>query len=266
MTIVTVLSLFDGISCGQLALNKAGISYKEYYASEIDKSTIQITQKNFPKTIQLGDVNTIDINQLSKIDLLMGGTCCQPFSFAGKQLNFNDQRGKLFFKYCEILGRTNPKYFLLENVPMKKQYENIITNTLGVEPLKINSSLVSGQNRNRLYWTNIPVKELPKDKNILLKDVIKQDYDGIWVFPRGVNKGGLKNYKNKSPTITCSSWQYNFLIQHNNIKRRFTIEEAEELQTIPKNYTSGISESKRFKAVGNAWTVDIVAHILSFIS
>ena len=151
-----VLSLFDGMSCGQLALQRAGFKVDIYLASEIDKYGKQVTRKNFPRTIQLGDVCDIKGENLPPIDILLGGSPCQGFSFAGKQLNFEDPRSALFFEYVRILKETKPKYFLLENVRMKKEYQNIISEHLGVEPVMINSALVSAQNRVRLYWTNIP--------------------------------------------------------------------------------------------------------------
>ena len=152
---MNVLSLFDGMSCGQIALNKADINIDNYYASEIDEYAIKVTQKNYPNTIQLGSVVDVKGTDLPKIDLLIGGSPCQGFSFAGKQLNFEDERSKLFFEYVRILKETKPKYFLLENVRMKKEYQDVISSALGVEPILINSNLVSAQERKRLYWTNI---------------------------------------------------------------------------------------------------------------
>ena len=168
-----VLSLFDGMSCGQIALNRAGISYGKYYASEIDKHAIKVTQHNYPNTIQLGSVTDIKCTDLPKIDLLIGGSPCQGFSFAGKGLNFDDPRSKLFFEFVRLLEETKPKYFLLENVKMKQEFQDIISKQLGVKPILINSSLVSAQNRERLYWTNIPIQGLPNDKGLFLKDVIE---------------------------------------------------------------------------------------------
>lgn len=169
---MNVLSLFDGISCGQIALNRIGISYDNYFASEIDKYAIKVTQHNYPNTIQLGDVTTVKGENLPKIDLLIGGSPCQGFSFAGKQLNFNDPRSSLFFEFVRLLKEINPKYFLLENVKMKKEYQDVISSYLNVEPIEINSSLVSAQNRTRLYWTNIEDITKPNNKNIQLQDVL----------------------------------------------------------------------------------------------
>ena len=165
---MNVLSLFDGMSCGRIALDRARIPYKFYIASEIDRWAIQIARKNYPDTIHLGNVLNVDVEDLPKIDLLIGGSPCQGFSFAGKQLNFDDPRSELFFEFVRLFKECNPKYFLLENVPMKKEYVDIITGYLGVEPIIINSALVSAQNRKRLYWTNIPVEQ-PEDKNITRK-------------------------------------------------------------------------------------------------
>ena len=151
-----ILSLFDGVSCGQLALNHAGIHFDQYYASEINKHAIKVTQTNFPNTIQLGDVKKVQSANLPKIDILLGGSPCQAFSLAGKKLNFNDPRGQLFFEYVRLLKECKPTYFLMENVTMKKEHQDIISQYLGLEPLKIQSSLFAAQSRSRLYWTNIP--------------------------------------------------------------------------------------------------------------
>jgi DNA (cytosine-5)-methyltransferase 3A len=170
---MNVLSLFDGMSCGQIALDRAGIDVDNYFASEVDKYAIQITQKNYPETIQLGDIRDVDVNILPKIDLLIGGSPCTGFSNMGKGLNFDDPQSELFFEYVRILKECKPKYFLLENVRMKKEWQDVITNILGVSPIAINSSLVSAQNRPRLYWTNIPNVGVPKDKGIVLSDIIE---------------------------------------------------------------------------------------------
>ncbi len=154
-----ILSLFDGISCGQIALNRKGIEYDNYLSSEIDNYAITVTQNNYPNTKQLGDITKINGKNLPPIYLMMGGSPCQGFSFAGKQLNFNDHRSKLFFEYVRLLEETNPKYFLLENVIMKQEFRDVISSYLGVQPIEINSSLVSAQYRRRLYWTNIPSVE-----------------------------------------------------------------------------------------------------------
>jgi DNA-cytosine methyltransferase len=175
---MNVLSLFDGMSCGQIALNRLKIKYDKYFASEIDKYAIYVTQKNFPETIQLGSVTELNGKDLPKIDLLIGGSPCQGFSVAGNQLNFEDPRSKLFFEFVRILKETKPKYFLLENVKMKKEFQDIITEYLGVNPIEINSALVSAQHRRRLYWTNIPNVEQPIDRNISMKDILDKNVKG----------------------------------------------------------------------------------------
>ena len=172
---MNVLSLFDGISCGQLALNRAGVKYDKYYSSEIDQNAIKIAQLNFPDTIQLGSVHSVKAENLEPIDLLIGGSPCQGFSFAGNMLSFNDPRSQLFFEFVRLVRECKPKYFLLENVVMRKQDQAVITTLLGVSPIKINSSLVSAQNRPRLYWTNIPIHSLPNDKGITFGSVMESN-------------------------------------------------------------------------------------------
>ena len=172
---MNVLSLFDGMSCGRLALDRLGIEVDQYYAAEIDKYAIQVTQENWPETIQLGDVTQIKAKDLPKIDLILAGSPCQGFSFAGKQLAFDDPRSALFFEFVRILKECNPKYFLLENVKMKKEFLDIITQQVGVEPILINSALVSAQNRQRYYWTNIPGVEQPENRGIVLRDILETE-------------------------------------------------------------------------------------------
>jgi len=250
---MNVLSLFDGISCGQIALERAGIKYNTYYASEIDKYAIQVTKKNYPNTIHIGDVNEIDFNEyIGEIDLLLGGSPCQGFSKAGKGLNFNDPRSKLFFKFAEALNIIKPKYFLLENVKMKKEWIDIISKYLKVEPIHINSILVSAQNRNRLYWTNIPNVQQPEDKNIILQDILEK---GIAIRNKSktVRVGGrLSNDRHEWDLATTDGKRYSTL-------------ECERLQTLPDKYTYGIPEGQRYKCIGNCWTVDIIAHIFKNI-
>lgn len=172
---VNVLALFDGMACGMESMKRAGIHVENYFASEIDKYAIQIALKNHPEIKQIGDVTQIRGKVLPKIDLLIGGSPCQGFSFAGKQLNFIDPRSRLFFEYVRLLNEVKPKYFLLENVKMKQEYQDIITRYLGVKPIEINSALVSAQNRKRLYWTNIPGITQPADKGIMLKDIVHEN-------------------------------------------------------------------------------------------
>ena len=272
---MNVLSIFDGCSMARLALERAGIPSKQYFASEIDKYAIQISRKNYPDIIHVGDVEYVGkTNDSPNFDLLIGGSPCQGFSFAGKQLNFDDPRSKLFFEYVRILKEFKPKYFLLENVRMKKQYQDIISEHLGVEPIAINSNLVSAQNRYRLYWTNIPVESLPEDKGIMLKDILLDDAQE----PMLSNiYGGFKEKKprvhfDKSVTIRTASGGGHIpsvtLRNHafdGSKHRKLTPVECERLQTLPDNYTEGISNTQRYKMIGNGFTVDVVAHILKGI-
>ena len=294
---MNVLSLFDGMSCGQIALNRANIQYNNYFASEIDKNAIKVTQHHYPNTVQLGDVTKIEFIA-SKIDLLIGGSPCQGFSFAGKQLNFDDPRSKLFFEYVRLIDQCKPKYFLLENVVTKKEYEDVITKYLGVEPIKINSSLVSAQNRVRLYWTNIPNVKEPEDKNISLSDILEDDSNinpsairGRRLYPDGKRKDYDKDYDKDIPITQClevratNTNKSNCLttVDKDNVLttmpigrhpnafkdklpfRYYTLKEYERLQTIPENYTSVVSTSQAKKMIGNAWTVDVISHIFKNI-
>lgn len=377
---MNILSLFDGISCGRVALERAGIPVEKYYASEIDKYAMRVSAKNYPDIIRLGDVNkwrewNID---WSSIDLLIGGSPCQGFSFAGKQLNFNDPRSKLFFVFADILNHiksVNPNIkFLLENVRMKQEYQDVISETLGVKPVIINSALVSAQNRIRFYWANYDFGQ-PADKGIMLKDIVheKADMDyaigeswAKWFAENGEFQC-LKKYSaidpEKAITMTArqyASWNRNFILetlnkyivpfdktlqilerevekgkvgffrkdsqanrvyfihdkavclcgdagggaakmgqylfgcitpdrvekrqngqrfndgtkfytltaqdQHGVLVegyiRKLTPIECERLQTLDDNYTAGVSDSQRYKMLGNGWTVDVIAHIL----
>jgi len=301
---MNVLSLFDGMSCGQLALQRAGIQVENYFAAEIDKYAIKVTQANFPGTVQLGDVTAIDPDSLPDIDLLIGGSPCQGFSFAGKQLNFDDPRSKLFWEYVRLLKALKPKYFLLENVKMKKESMDVITDALGVEPVFINSNLVSAQNRQRYYWTNIPVDKLPDDKGIVLADILEDghvDRDKSHCIDANYFKGGnLKSYFEKhrrqlvfSKDGMChvgdagisDKYAYVNRVYHPSGKgpslvasdgghlqpkvskgtteyRKLTPLECERLQTVPEGYTNHVSNTQRYKMLGNGWTVDVVSHIM----
>ena len=401
---MNVLSLFDGMSCGQIALKKLGVPIKNYFASEIDKFAIKVAKANFPDMVHLGDVQNVktsgqhlldEFDFGHKIDLLIGGSPCQGFSFAGKQLNFDDPRSQLFFEYIRLLKALKPKYFMLENVKMSKQSQQIITDYLGVEPIEINSNLVSAQNRRRLYWTNIPVDGLPEDKGIVLADILEDGYtdrdksycldasyykgggasnvrlyfeksrrqivfgsgmnvigtatdikgresirrvygvdgkaptllattggntqpkigvkgarivnrrldkdgkrkdydrtiepvarlelrkddkggclttvqkDSVLAFPkilqraRGFNKGGLKALDGKTPTISTSAWEHNnhLTLDEGTTWRKLTPVECERLQTVPDGYTDHVSNTQRYKMLGNGWTVDVVKHL-----
>lgn len=261
---ITVLSLFDGISCGRLALMRANIPVKKYFASEIDKRALKVSKHHFPDIVHIGDVQNVKGKNLPKIDLVIGGSPCQGFSFAGRNLNFADPRSSLYFEFERLVNETRPRYFLLENTKMSNKNRDIISTRLGFEPILINSSLVSAQNRERFYWSNFPISQ-PSDKSIMLDSIIGQ-YKGIYVHPRGDNKGGLRSYNKKSPTITCSSWECNFfIVRNNNTVDRFMPEQAELLQTLPIGFTdvAPLKKKSRFKLIGNCWTVDVIAHIFN---
>lgn len=263
------LSLFDGISCGQVALEKAGIKIKTYYSSEIDKYAIKITQKNYPKTIQLGNVKNIDGKDYRNIFLLIGGSPCQSFSTFGNRSGLRGESG-LFYEFVRILREATPQFFLFENVKMKKEWRDIITKELGVEPIEINSSEFSGQNRSRLYWTNIPLLRWDVN-NIKLKDIIEnlpfreipKCFFTKWGDKKRIDKGlnWVKNDKaNCLTTKNCHTNQY--LLNEDKTKiRLLTAQEFEKLQTLPIGYTDGIPDGERFKCIGNGWTIDVIAHI-----
>ena len=300
---MNVLSLFDGMSCGQIALNRAGIMYENYFASEIDKNAIKVTQHNYPNTIQLGDIINIKSLDLPKIDLLIGGSPCQSFSFAGKMkgmstkdeqeilslehyLELKEQgfefegQSYLFWEYVRLLKEVKPTYFFLENVMMKEHWKKVITETLGVEPIMINSNLVSAQDRKRLYWTNIPNVTQPDDKKLFLKDIMEDVVDEKYNITERFYKkvGGTLAYKKargncrtpdrKSKTLTTSghgisnSGSTNIKIS-DAFLRIPTPTECERLQTVPDSYTKveGLRDSHRNFMLGNGWTVDVIAHI-----
>jgi len=299
--IKNALGLFDGISCGQVALQRAGVTYDTYYASEIVENSIKITQKNFPNTVQLGDIAKWREWNLENVDLIIGGSPCQGFSTAGNKLNFNDPRSKLFFDFVDVLEHHKPKYFLLENVKMKGEWRDIITEYLGVKPILINSNLVSAQNRPRYYWTNIPNIQQPQDKGIFLKDIIEDNVDEkYYLSQKNKNfrsvatpfalterrteeaKKIRREYQHKygrdfSPRrgkelvarndgkMNCLTKTYSLkedtLFDNQNIYRKLTPVECERLQTLPNGYTAGFSDSQRYKVLGDGWTVDVIAHI-----
>lgn len=335
-----VLSLFDWIACWYEALQRAWIKIDAYYASEIDKYAIQIAKKNHPDIIEIWDVCEIKWENYQDIDLLIWGSPCQWFSVAWKMLNFNDPRSKLFFEYVRLLREVKPKYFLLENVKMKKEWQNIISRELWVEPIEINSSLVSAQSRKRLYRTNIPNITQPKDKWILLKDILEENVDekyylsDKWLkmlnrnfgskgkalnfepsmvekitYPSRINQIEwwldiktptltasmwtwwwnvpcivrwrpkmpyepwhreleYKVYSDKCPTLTenCASGDQKNIVDNGIRIRKLTPIECERLQTLPDDYTAWVSNTQRYKALGNGRTVDVIAHIFRFIN
>jgi len=298
---VNILSLFDGMSCGMIAAERACLKVDKYYASEIDKYASQVSQANYPDIIRLGDVTgwrdwNID---WSSIDLLIGGSPCQGFSFAGKQLAFDDPRSKLFFVYVDILNyirSVNPDVkFMLENVKMKKEHLAVITEMLGVEPVFINSNLVSAQNRQRYYWANWEITQ-PEDKLVFLKDILqdlpdcpvgvsvrekskcirlggrnspfgaKQEWDSP--FQRVSKKGEVKKGIEKSGCLTGganSGGNHSDMdiIHTPHTTRRYSVNECERLQTVPDNYTFKVSSTQRYRMLGNGWTVDVIAHIFN---
>jgi len=287
---MNILSLFDGISCGQIALNKLGVNYDNYYAAEIDKNAIKVTQHNYPETIQLGDVTQIKGDNLPKIDLLIGGSPCQGFSIAGKKLNFEDDRSKLFFEYIRLKNELNPKYFLLENVRMPDDIADAIDELIGVRRIYIDSRNFTGMIRKRYYWTNISIGEIPT-KNIAIEDLLDDEpfdrdlnffldrtkyepttsYDKIiTINPRDNNgkqtwqRGRVYDVKGSCPTICASLFDLNITKNHKTW-RKLTINECERLQGVPKDYTSIVSKNERGKQLGNGWTVDVIAHILKNI-
>jgi DNA-cytosine methyltransferase len=347
-----VLSLFDGMSCGQIALKRVGIPVTKYYASEIDKHAIQIAKKNHPDIIHLGDVNDWKSWDIPTPDLIIGGSPCQGFSFAGKQLAFDDPRSRLFFTMCDIIDHYQPRFKLLENVKMKKEHLDVITEYMGVEPMFINSTLVSAQNRQRYYWFNWDAP-MPENRGILLKDVLQ---DGHWcdreksycIDANDWKGGNLKNYIEKSRrqlVFTGGALRGRYLVDgvrqdhkmktaglteqrletrkdgksncitsvqkdslacirigdadikgHDYNKRIYSPEgkalclnaggggnlepktsldeihwrkltpiECERLQTLPDNYSEGVSNTRRYRMLGNGWTVDVIAHIFKHL-
>ncbi len=307
------------MSCGQIALNRIGLRPSKYYASEVDKWAVKVTQANYPETIQVGDIESWrewDIDWPS-IDLLIGGSPCQGFSFAGKQLAFDDPRSKLFFTWLDILCHIrsiNPQVkFLLENVKMKKEYLNEITRLLSVEPVFINSALVSAQNRQRYYWTNIGKIEQPEDKGIVLADALESgvvDRDKSFCIDANYFKGGnIKAYFEKhrrqlafyqpcrasergrrlsicgtrrddklgevvrgyecatdGKTSCLTTVKKDNYVCEDYLIRKLTPIECERLQTVPDNYTNHVSNTQRYKMLGNGWTVDVIAHIFKSLT
>lgn len=273
---MNVLSCFDGMSCGHLALDRAGIRVDNYYSSEIDKFALKVTSANYPNTIQLGDVLDWKSWKLEKPDLIMGGSPCQGFSKASNELDFDDPRSKLFFVFVDILNFYQPKYFLYENVKMKKWGVDIITGYLGVDPIQINSALVSGQTRKRLYWTNIPGIGLPIDRQIFLQDVLENGTSRLkkaGCLDANYHKGGsISTYSKKMfkddgsiNTVGTHQSERRLMVENDGKLRKLTPLECERLQTVPDGYTSHVSNTQRYKMLGNGWTVDVVAHILSYL-
>ncbi len=280
---MNVLSLFDGMSCGQIALDKLGIKVNKYFASEIKKSAIEVTQHNYPNTIQLGDVTKIKAKDLPKIDLLIGGSPCQDFSRANKERKGVDgEKSSLFFEYIRLLKECDPTYFLLENVIMSDYNYWFICNELNCEPVRLCGSLVSGALRDRLYWTNIPpfsydltgrlISQIqqPKDTLTTLQSILDSGYtDKRKHTSLNTNTGSIsekystnKYLKNRNETTGMLTIIYdnkNFLWNDN--IRTVNQNEMEKLHNIPKGYTSIVNQKKAGDLIGDGWTVDIVKHI-----
>lgn len=291
---IKVLSLFDGISCGQVALERADIKVDAYFASEIEKDSIKITQKNYPNTVQLGDITKIteeQLDEITPIDLLIGGSPCQDLSVykfdRGEVTGLNGEKSGLFYHYARILKYVNPKYFILENVPMEQRWEDMISEILGVKPIMINSNLVCAADRKRLYWTNISNVEQPTDKGILIKDIIlpsNQVDEKYWYNKEFTYNGDnekvqctlhmkghrhmkeVYNQNGKSSTLTtCNGGNLQKKVFQDGRCRKFTPLEYERLQTLPDGYTEGVCDTSRYSAIGNGWTVDVISHILKHI-
>lgn len=305
---MNVLSLFDGMSCGQIALTNLGCFPDKYYASEVDKFAIQQTHHVFPDTIHIGDVTRVDVSKLDKIDLIIGGSPCQSFSFAGKRVGMAttenievtdlDQyldlkimgfeftgQSYLFWEYMRILTEVrkyNPDVkFLLENVVMSKKWEAVLTNAIGVEPVKINSNLVSAQNRKRLYWTNIAEITQPEDEGLFIRDILEDGVDEkYYVSDRaleGMNrhrensrkKGNGFGYRivdvdGKANTIVqrCYKDGKDNVLQVEGRFRKLTPAECARLQTVPGWYEWAVSDTQIYRMCGNGWTVRVIEHIL----
>lgn len=295
---MNVLSLFDGISCAHIALKNLNIPISNYYASEIDKYAIKVSQENNPNIIHLGDVKNIEPKKLPKIDLLIGGSPCQDLSNAQKGDGLKGEKSRLFYEYIRIFKEIKPKYFLLENVQNK--WGDLMSEIIGVEHILINSSLFSAQSRPRYYWTNIDINSLPiklhKDKiKDIKEDNVPEKYflnkqpvldflksididnnksetkEGIvklFDLPKEVHNDNERqrrvySLESKSPTILARTDTTK--IYDNGRIRKLTPLECERLQKIPDNYTKSCSDTQRYKMIGNAFTVDTITHILKGI-
>lgn len=280
-----VISLFDGMACGLTALKRVGVRVTEYHAFEIDPYAIAIAKRNHPEIIHHGTVEGANFERFNGADLLIGGSPCQGFSFAGKQLAFDDPRSKLFFEYVRARDEIQPVSWLLENVKMKKEHLAVITLYMKTCPILINSARVSAQNRERYYWFNWSAKQ-PQDKHIELRDIIEHGYVDrdkaycvdahyfksgftnyfnrsrrqlVFEKPHGKNNGGAKERFKFATLRPCTP--HNYAIRDGVHWRKLTPLECERLQTVDEGYTAGISNTQRYKMLGNGWTVDVIAHL-----
>ena len=280
-----VISLFDGISCGRVALDRAGIEIEKYVAFEIDKNAIAISKKNYPDIVHCGDVTTADFTTFYGFDLLIGGSPCQSLSITQSKTRQNlDGKSKLFFEFVRALEEVKPKYFLFENVAsMKDECKQVISECLGCEPVFIDSADFSAQSRPRYYWTNIPVDLLYGKSDKVLRDIMQEDVSEKYFYSFqlvdvdmtkqvcAMLDTGFKyemtrrvlNPDFKCHTLTCvTGGGHQKKVMDNNRARKITPLEYERLQTLPDNYTAGVSDTARYTACGNGWTVDVIAHIL----
>jgi DNA (cytosine-5)-methyltransferase 3A len=270
---MNVLSLFDGISCGRIALERVGIKVDNYFASEIKEDALKVSKDNWKDIIQLGDVRNIrttELSKLPKIDLLLFGSPCQDLSNAMKnRKGLTGSKSVLFYEALRILREIKPTYFLMENVAtMKKEDRDIISKELGVEPILINSSLVSAQLRKRLYWTNIPNVNLPKDKEILLKNIITSGFVNK-SKSRTINVSEARPVVNKEKLVRRykTTGMVTLVFEDKDFStksaRIFNQTELERLQTLPEGYTKCLDRNSAAGVIGDGWTIDVIAHILS---
>lgn len=280
-----VLSLFDGISCGMVALERAGINVDRYVAYEIEPNAIRISKKNYPQIEHCGDVTTADFTQYAGFDLLIGGSPCQSLSIVqSKTRQHLDGKSKLFFEFVRALEETKPRYFLFENVAsMNEESKQVISELLGCDPVFIDSKDFSAQERPRYYWTNIPVDVLNIISSpLVLGDIIETDVPEKYFYSHPLENIDLSKqvcatmiYKNhdmhkrifnpafKCHTLTtCGGGNTQKKVFVNGRARKLTPLEYERLQTLPDHYTAGVADSHRYTAIGNGWTVDVIAHIL----
>jgi DNA (cytosine-5)-methyltransferase 3A len=280
-----VISLFDGISCGRVALDRAGIEIEKYVAFEIDKNAIAISKKNYPDIVHCGDVTTADFTAFSDFDLLIGGSPCQSLSIVQSKTRQNlDGKSKLFFEFVRAFEEMKPKYFLFENVAsMKDECKQVISECLGCEPIFIDSADFSAQSRPRYYWTNIKVNMNYEHSDKVLKDIMQENVPQKYYYSFLLTNIDMSkqvcatmehnnhdmhkrvfnpDFKCHTLTAVCGGNQQKKVLD-NGRARKLTPLEYERLQTLPDNYTSGVSDGARYKAIGNGWTVDVIAHILN---